>query len=135
MNHRFLGFPRKMDQLLLFEMTVVRAKFALFLNSSEETRLQRLLKRAMDEYRQDDTPDVVRKRFDTFNHTCMTVVKYLEGEGRLKKINAEASEEDVYADIQHTLTESESLCLDLIRSWTSDISWWYRPLFDRKSLA
>ena len=108
-----LGFPRKMDQLQLFEDTVARAAFALLLDSSEEVRLPRLLKRGALEDRQDDIPHIIQKRFETFNKTCMLVVKHLEGEGRLKRINAEASEEEVYADIQRIMIES--LCLDMIR--------------------
>lgn len=102
-----------MDQLQLFENTVARAAFALFLDSSEEIRLPRLLKRGATENRQDDTTNIVQKRFETFNNTCMLVVKNLEGEGRLKRINAEANEEEVYADIRRTLIRS--LCLDVTR--------------------
>lgn len=102
-----------MDQLHFFENTVARAAFALFLDISEEIRLPRLLKCGATENRQDDTPNIVQKRFETFNNTCMVVIKHLEGESRLKRINAEAGEEEVYADIQRTLIES--LCLDLNR--------------------
>lgn len=102
-----------MDQLQLFENTVARAAFALFLDSSEEVRLPRLLKRGAIEKRQDDALHIVKKRFETFNNTCMVVVKHLEGEGRLKRINAAANEEEVYADIQNTLIES--LCLGVTR--------------------
>lgn len=95
-----------MDHLQLSENTVGRAAFALFLDSSEEMRLSRLLKRSPTENRQDDIPDIVKKRFDIFNNICMILVKYLEDEGRLKRINAEASEGEVYADIQRTLMQS-----------------------------
>ena len=54
-----------------------------------------------------------QKRFDTFHNECMAVVVYLKGEGRLIRINAEASEGEVYPDIQRTLTKG--LCLDLAK--------------------
>ena len=108
-----LGFPCKIDQSQLFENTVARAAFALFLDSSEEVRLPRLLKRGATENRQDDTHHIIQKRFETFNNTCMVVVKHLEGEGRLKRITAEVNEEEVYADFQNTVIKL--LCLDLTR--------------------
>lgn len=94
-----------MDQLRHFEATVTRARFALFLDSSEQSRLPRLLKRASIESRDDDTPEMVEKRFQTFNGTCMDVVRYLEREGRLRRVNADAGEEEVYADVRRTLTD------------------------------
>lgn len=104
------GFPRKTDQLRHFEETVVRAALALFLDSSEQARLPRLLKRAVIENRHDDTPGIVQKRFHTFKGNCMEVVNHLEREGRLRRVNANAGEEEVYADIRRTLTET--LCED-----------------------
>ena len=94
-----------MDQLHHFEDTIVRARFALFLDSSEKTRLHRLLKRASIGSRDDDAPEIVQKRFDTFNTTCMDVVRHLEGEGRVQRVNADASEEEVYSDIRRILID------------------------------
>ena len=77
-----------MDQLYLFESTVSRATFALFLDSSEDVRLQRLQQRAMIENRRDDTADTIQKRFHTFNDTCMVVVKHMYEQHRLKGVDA-----------------------------------------------
>ena len=95
-----------MDQLQHFENTIARAAFALFLDSSEQIRLPRLLKRAAIENRQDDTPDVIQKRFHTFNETCMAVVDHLKREGKLRRVNADLGEDKVYAEIRRTFMES-----------------------------
>ena len=92
-----------MDQLQLFESTLSRVAFALFLNSSEDTRRERLYKRANLESRRDDTVDVIQKRFQTFNDTCMAVVKYLEGQGRVEIIDADGDTDSVYNNVVHAL--------------------------------
>ena len=98
-----LGCPRKTDQLHLFESTLSRVAFALFLDSSEDIRRERLYKRASLESRRDDTVDIIQKRFHTFNDTCMAVVSYLESEGRVETIIADGDTETVYKDVVDTL--------------------------------
>ena len=94
-----------MDQLRHFEDTVARARFALFLDIPEQKRLPRILGRVSIETRDDDTPEIVQKRFDTFNSTCMDVVRQLGREGRLHLVNADASEDEVYTDMRRILTD------------------------------
>lgn len=89
-----------MDQPQHFEITITRAAFALYLGNSEQTRLHRLLKRAAIESRDDDTADIIEKRFQTLSDTHIPVIYHLEKEGRLKKVNAVAGEDEMYAEIQ-----------------------------------
>lgn len=62
---RFLidGFPRKMDQAVKFEETVVPAQSVLFLQCTEEVMLQRLLRRGETSGRTDDNIESIKKRF------------------------------------------------------------------------
>lgn len=94
------GFPRKMDQALKFEEVVVPSKFTLFFECSEEVMRKRLLKRGETSGRSDDNEESIKKRFRTFVDTSMPVVDMFEKEGKVLKVSAEHSPDQVYADVQ-----------------------------------
>lgn len=85
---RFLvdGFPRKMDQALKFEEVVVESKFTLYFECSEETLLNRLLKRGESSGRVDDNIESIKKRFQTFKETSYPVIEYYEQKGKAFKV-------------------------------------------------
>ncbi|KAG7101098.1 Uridylate kinase like protein [Verticillium longisporum] len=97
-EHRFLidGFPRKMDQAVKFEDAVCPAKLVLFYDCPEATMEARLLERGKTSGRADDNAESIRKRFRTFVETSMPVVDYFAQEGRVIKIDATSTPEDVY---------------------------------------
>ncbi|KAJ0416644.1 adenylate kinase-domain-containing protein [Aspergillus carlsbadensis] len=99
---RFLidGFPRKLDQAVFFEETVCVSEFTLFLDTSEEVMEKRLLKRGETSGRDDDNAESIRKRFRTFVETSMPVVDAFETQGKVIKVEATGTIEDVYARIQ-----------------------------------
>ena len=101
-NRRFLidGFPRKMDQAIAFEEKVVPSKITLFFDCDEETMKERLLKRGQTSGRADDNEESIRKRFRTFVDTSMPVVDYFEKDGRVVKVDAAQSVDDVYAEVK-----------------------------------
>ncbi|BFZ57817.1 bifunctional uridylate/adenylate kinase [Savitreella phatthalungensis] len=94
---RFLidGFPRKMDQAIEFEKSVVKSEFTIFFDCSEETMLKRLQKRGESSGRDDDNLESIKKRFRTFVETSMPVVEYFEKQDKVVKINCEAAVEQV----------------------------------------
>ncbi|KAF8472051.1 adenylate kinase-domain-containing protein [Kalaharituber pfeilii] len=108
---RFLidGFPREMDQALKFEEDVCKSKFTLFLDTSEETMLKRLMKRGETSGREDDNIESIRKRFRTFVERSMPVVNYYEERGKVVRVNAEQGVEGVYAEVKRKLTEKGAL--------------------------
>lgn len=67
------GFPRKMDQALKFEETVVPSKFVLFFDCPEAEMQKRLLNRGKTSGRSDDNEESIKKRFKTFVETSMPV--------------------------------------------------------------
>lgn len=95
-----------MDQLHLFEQTVCPASFALFLDISDGVRRMRLLERGKIWGRLDDNPEVIQKRFETFKTTSMVVVDYLESKEKIKRINADRDEQEVYLEIRDVLSEA-----------------------------
>ncbi len=109
------GFPRKLDQLQLFEASICAASCAIFLDTRSEDRRTRLTGRAKTGKRQDDTAEIIQKRFKTFDETCMVVIDQLKSEERVITIDGNLSVEHVYVDIQKSLKESFAEALRLKR--------------------
>ena len=101
-NRKFLidGFPRAMDQALKFEEVVVPSKFTLFFDCDEETMLERLLNRGKTSGRSDDNEESIKKRFRTFVDVSMPVVDHFEKEGKVVKVDATKSQEEVYQHVK-----------------------------------
>ncbi|KAJ5204164.1 adenylate kinase [Penicillium cinerascens] len=99
---RFLidGFPRKLDQAVFFEKTVCPSELVLFLDCPEEVMEKRLLKRGETSGRDDDNEESIRKRFRTFVETSMPVVDDFEKKGKVVKVQATGSVEDVFAQVK-----------------------------------
>ncbi|OWP05812.1 hypothetical protein B2J93_930 [Marssonina coronariae] len=97
------GFPRKMDQALKFEETVCPSKFVLFFDCPEEEMQRRLLKRGETSGRSDDNAESIKKRFKTFVETSMPVVDYFESEGRVVKVLATRTPDEVYKETREKL--------------------------------
>jgi len=106
-KYKFLidGFPRKLDQAHKFEDEVCPSAFTLFFDCTEETMLQRLLKRGETSGRIDDNIDSIKKRFQTFKDTSYPVVEYFRGQEKVVDVNANDSPEGVYAQVKKQLKE------------------------------
>lgn len=92
------GFPRQLDQAGAFEKDVSDFEFVLFFDCSEEVMEERLLERGKTSGRSDDNIESIRKRFQTFLKTSMPVVSYYEAKGKVHRIDASQSIEDVTAE-------------------------------------
>ncbi|SLM38881.1 uridylate kinase [Lasallia pustulata] len=97
------GFPRKMDQALHFEASVCPSKSTLFFDCPEDVMLARLLNRGKTSGRTDDNEESIKKRFKTFVDTSMPVVDYFETKGKLVKILAVRSPDEVYQEVRRVL--------------------------------
>ncbi|TGJ87973.1 hypothetical protein E0Z10_g743 [Xylaria hypoxylon] len=99
------GFPRKFDQAVKFEEAVCPANFVLFYDCPEEEMERRLLDRGKTSGRSDDNAESIRKRFRTFIETSMPVVDYYEKQGRVARIRANVSPDEVYSATQAELAK------------------------------
>lgn len=97
------GFPRKMDQALSFEETIVPSRFTLFFECPEQIMLNRLLNRGLTSGRSDDNIDSIVKRFKTFVDDSMPVVEYFDNAGKVAKLRCDESIDEVYAKVQEAL--------------------------------
>ncbi|TVY49096.1 Uridylate kinase [Lachnellula occidentalis] len=97
------GFPRQMDQALKFEESVCPAKFVLFFDCPEQEMQRRLMDRGKTSGRSDDNAESIQKRFKTFVETSMPVVDYFDGQGRVVKVVATKTPEEVYEETKEKL--------------------------------
>jgi adenylate kinase len=100
------GFPRTLPQAVALdsilgdtdrEITVV-----LDFHLSEKLAEQRLLKRALEQGRDDDTPEIIHRRMETMR-IPEELVEFYRARGLLVGIHAERSIEDVFAEVQQVL--------------------------------
>jgi adenylate kinase len=103
------GFPRTMPQAEAFdamlreiarELTVVFA-----LQVSDEICVERLLKRAEDEGRPDDTPEAIRTRLDLYHRETEPLIEHYRTQGILVTIHGDGTPNEVFAEIQQALEQ------------------------------
>lgn len=90
------GFPRSLSNLEAFEAEMGQAAFMLFLEVSEAEMEARLLKRGLSSGRSDDNRATIVKRFRTFVSDSMPVVDAMRARERVRIVDADASEEEVF---------------------------------------
>jgi len=104
------GFPRTMAQAeALDEMLreIGRELDIVFeLQVSELVSIERLLKRAEDEGRTDDTPEAIRTRLELYRENTEPLVEYYRTRGILVGIPAERPISEVFAEIQRVLEQA-----------------------------
>jgi adenylate kinase len=101
------GFPRNLAQAeALDEMLagIGRSLDAvLFFDLSDELALERILGRARDEGREDDTTEVVARRLAIYHEQTESVVELYRARGTLVPLHADRSIEEVAAEIASAL--------------------------------
>ena len=66
---------------------------------------QRLINRGKTSGRTDDNEESIRKRFKTFIETSMPVVEYFEKQGKVVKIKAVKSPDEIYEEVQKAMAQ------------------------------
>lgn len=94
-----------MDQAIRFEEAVCPSKFTLFFDCPEDVMTERLINRGKTSGRADDNEESIKKRFKTFVETSMPVVEYFEKDGKVMKIKATKSPEDIYEEVKQGMRE------------------------------
>ena len=94
-----------MDQAVKFEEVVCPSKFTLFLDCPEEVMQERLINRGKTSGRADDNAESIKKRFKTFVETSMPVVDYFEKQGKVVKIPATGTPDEVYTMVKKMMAE------------------------------
>ncbi|KAJ3672622.1 hypothetical protein LUZ60_007343 [Juncus effusus] len=100
-NDKFLidGFPRNEENRLAFEEIIkIEPEFLLFFDCPENVLEKRLLNR--NQGREDDNIETIRKRFKVFTESTLPVIKYYDQIGKVKKVDATKSVEEVFEDVK-----------------------------------
>ncbi len=105
------GFPRTMAQAEALDTMLAGIgrglDVVLELLVAEEVCVERMLARAHEEGRGDDTPDVIAARLEVHRRETVPVVEHYRTTGRLVGIRAERTPDEVFAEIQDTLEQVE----------------------------
>ena len=101
------GFPRNLAQADALEAMLAEISRALdavlFFDLSDELALERLLRRARDEGRDDDTPEVIGRRLEIYHEQTEPVVEFYRATGKLVPLHAERAIGEVAAEIGDAL--------------------------------
>lgn len=101
------GFPRNiaqaeaLDELLNEVGRDLTAVFAL--NVSDDVSVERLLRRAEEEGRTDDTPEAIARRLAIYHEQTAPLVEYYRAQDRLVPIDGEGTIGEVFAQVRRAL--------------------------------
>jgi adenylate kinase len=100
------GFPRTLAQARALEDILAETDRSLTIvldfQLPEEVAELRLLKRAKEQGREDDTPEVIRRRMETMR-VPGELIEYYRAKGILVGIHADRSVDEVFAEVQSVL--------------------------------
>jgi adenylate kinase len=105
------GFPRTIAQAealdVMLEEMGRELEAVLEFQLGEEEAFRRLLGRAEEQGRTDDTPDVIRRRITVYREQTEPLVAYYLGRGILVGIDADRTVDEVYAQIEDVIQQLE----------------------------
>jgi adenylate kinase len=104
------GFPRTMAQAEALD-TMLREidrslTVVLQLDVPEDVCVERLQKRAVEEGREDDTPEAIRTRLDLYRHETQPVVEHYRAQGNLVLVHGDRPVGEVFGEIQQALEQA-----------------------------
>jgi adenylate kinase len=104
------GFPRTMAQAdalddLLDELGKPLS-IVFELQVPDEIARDRLLRRAKDEARGDDTPEVIDRRIELYHRETVPIVAHYRGRGNLVGIHGTGTVDQVFAEIADALEQT-----------------------------
>jgi adenylate kinase len=103
------GFPRTLPQAEALDSMlreIERELTIVFeLQVPDEIAIARLQKRAQEEGRTDDTPEVIARRLELYHRETEPLVEYYRVQGILVGVNGAATVNEVFAEIQRALEQ------------------------------
>jgi len=105
------GYPRNLAQAEALDAMLEEIErplsIILLLELDDSVSRERLLERARLEGRVDDTPEVIDRRLATYHEQTEPLVDHYLATGKLVKIHAERTIEEVWAEISAALDQVE----------------------------
>jgi adenylate kinase len=106
------GYPRNLVQAEALDAMLEEIgrplSIILLLELDDAIARERMRKRAEIEGRADDTPAVIERRLATYHDQTEPVVEHYLATGKLVKVHAERSIDEVWAEIQNALETVEA---------------------------
>jgi adenylate kinase len=101
------GFPRNLAQAEALDQ-LLRAlgrglDAILFFDLPDDVAIERLLKRAAEENRPDDTPDVISRRLQIYHAETEPIVEHYRATGKLVPLHAGRTVDDVWSEVADAL--------------------------------
>jgi adenylate kinase len=104
------GYPRTAFQAeeldFLLDDLGQRLNWGIWLDVPEPILIQRSLGRS----REDDRPDIIRRRIELFHERTIPIMEYYEPRGRLLKIDSRPTAEEVHQNILNALKSTLGNC-------------------------
>ena len=101
------GFPRTIGQAEALDTLLAELgrplEHVLELELSEETAVERMLGRAAEQGRADDTPEVIKNRFEVYRRQTEPLSNYYRSTGTLVVIDSSPGMDEVFAEIERVL--------------------------------
>jgi adenylate kinase len=103
----FDGFPRTYTQATELDKYLEEHKqplnIVIELQADESELMRRMLYRATQERRSDDTPETITKRMETYHSQTAPLINYYRNKGLLVSINSMRNTNEVFTDIQQAV--------------------------------
>jgi adenylate kinase len=103
------GFPRTLDQADALDDMLLEIGSPLDvvfdLQIDEPTTVVRLLGRAQEEGRSDDTPEAIAKRLELFRDATTPVIEHYRAQGKVVGVHAAGTVNQVFNEIQEALEQ------------------------------
>lgn len=97
------GFPRRLTQAKVLKIKLDRV---IYLRVGDDVNMKRLLKRAKEEGRKDDKPEIIKKRLKLYHQETEPVLDYYRKQGILEEVDGEQPIEVIFEDIFSRLKNS-----------------------------
>jgi adenylate kinase len=105
------GFPRTMPQAEALDSMLVeldrRLCCVLEFQLDRDEAVRRMMSRAEQEQRSDDTPETIRHRLEVHAREAEQLTAYYLARGVLVGIDAQGSVDEVYAEVENVLAQVE----------------------------
>ena len=105
------GFPRNLAQAEALDAMLARIgrglDAILYFDLPDDVATERLLKRALEENRSDDTPEVIARRLAIYHAETEPIVEHYRATGKLVPLHAERTVDEVGDEIEDALEQVE----------------------------
>jgi adenylate kinase len=103
------GFPRTLAQAEALDTMLreIDRELAIVfeLQVDDAVAVQRLLKRAQEEERRDDTPEVITRRLELYHSETEPLVEHYRARGIVVGVHGDATVNEVFSEIQQALEQ------------------------------